>query len=195
MRDNLLYIAVMASFLAESAAADTADVFFSENAFGVEAEGSGSIDLTGLTLIQMEDTTLFFVNPEEGAFGAGAGGEVDTYSADPFTPYGSGGATDAGEAGTGDAFILGFLLGDPVLLLPTGYVSGDPLSFAVFFAGETLETLGIDALPATTVIGMNDINFSVAEAPSAVPLPAAMPMLLLGIASVGWVGSRRRLAT
>lgn len=198
MRDKLLYLAVMSSFLAEFANADTVNVSVSEDAFGVEIEGSGSIDLTGLVFAATLDDSIFFVNPEEGAFGAGADGPIDVYEAGvagtfDFTPFGSAGPTEV-DAGTGDTFALAFF-GPPVLLLPEGYVSGDPLSFTVSFAGETLESLGIDALPATTVIGTNDINLSLAEAPSAVPLPAAMPMLLLGIASVGWVGSRRRRAT
>ncbi|MEM7528448.1 MAG: hypothetical protein AAF416_12305 [Pseudomonadota bacterium] len=197
MRDKLLYLAVMSSFLAEFANADTVNVFFSENAFGVQIEGNGSINLTGLTPSITFDSSIFFVNPEDGAFGAGANGPVDTYFAGEFTPFGSGGDTTNIGSGTGDIFGLAFSGVDlaELLLLPAGYVSGDPLSFTVSFAGETLASLGIDALPATTVIGMNDINFSLAEAPSAVPLPEAMPMLLLGIASVGWVGSRRRRAT
>lgn len=133
MRDNLLYLAVMASFLAEAAAADTVDVFFSENAFGVELEGSGSINLNELTLFDTLDSFAFFVTPDEGLFGAGANGPIDIYVADEFTAFGSEGPTVVGE-GAGDAFGLAVFGPGEVLIVPAGYVSGDPLSFTVSFA-------------------------------------------------------------
>jgi hypothetical protein len=107
--------------------------------------------------------------------------------------YGGGHAFTQASSGTGDRFGIigntGSSLGN-FIVVPDGYVSGDPLSATNVFAGERLESLGVT--PGTYVwtwgTGLNADSFTVEIKPA--PLPEPVSVSLLGIALAG-LGVRR----
>jgi len=86
--------------------------------------------------------------------------------------------------------ILGF---DGLLLVPSGYVSGAPLSDSMTFNNATFASLGVT--PGTYVwtwgAGANQ-NFTLQIGPAGVP-DTGSTLSLLSLASLGLVALRRKL--
>lgn len=73
--------------------------------------------------------------------------------------------------GTGDRFSLSPALGGFIVDVPRGYVGGDPLNATLFFAGGTIESLGLT--PDTYVWKLPNDSVTL----NIVSLPAALPLL------------------
>ena len=156
--------------------------------------GSGSVDLSAWT----------FNNNSSGGSGIIPNLGIAAFavtSADVYTSpvnfagpaqFGSGGVTLASSV-SGDDFSLQIFSG-PVLGVPMGYMSGDPLSSSMTFNSTNFSMLGVT--PNTTFVWTwGDANMGTADSVVLNFGPAAVPetgstLLLLGMVVVGY-GARR----
>ena len=102
--------------------------------------------------------------------------------------FGSGCQTNA-SSDSGDA--VGIWKGSPILIVPQGYVSGDPLSDTSTYDNQTFVRL--DVTPGvyewTWGVGANQ-NFTLEIGAGAVPEPSTWAMMLIGFAGLGYAGHR-----
>jgi hypothetical protein len=159
----------------------------------VVANGSGAIDLTGLTFVHTFSGGPGEIIPHEfilsgftQAIGIGAGlGAIDLYSGvtEPAN-FGSGGLTKASST-TGDPVGIFGALG-----VPQGYASDSPLSDSATYLSQTFSSLG--ATPGTYKwtwgSGANQ-SFTLVIG-TAVPEPSTWVMMVLGFAGLAWAGWR-----
>jgi hypothetical protein len=155
----------------------------------VVATGSGSIDLTGLTL-SGESIALFALFPAGGHIITGPTTFLARDNYTGFTgptSFGSGAPTFANN-GTGDS--VGILFDRGTLGVPQGYVSDTPLSSTSTYSSQTFSSLG--ATPGRYEwnwgSGANQ-NFTLVI--GTVPEFSTWTMMLLGFAGLGFVGYRR----
>jgi hypothetical protein len=191
IRCSLMFTAVTASlFSVRPAQAYT--VTLEQVGSNVVANGSGAINLTGLT----KASTLFGgpsgIEADIGFIltGAPSGGTFDGYFG--FTgpmSFGSGGFF-APNTGSGDFVGINALIG--FLFVPEGYVSGAALSDSMTFNNATFASLGVT--PGTYVwtwgTGVNQ-NFTLQIGAAGVP-DGGSTVSLLGSALLGLVALRRR---
>jgi PEP-CTERM motif len=160
----------------------------------VVATGSGTIDLTGLSLFASPFTTHTGIIPSEAVIvtGPASGGVEDLYTGFTGpTSFGSGGTTSPPNSGSGN--IVGIAgpaeYGVSLLGVPFGYVSGSPLSDTATYDGQTFTSLG--ATPGifkwTWGDGANQ-NFTL---DISIPEPATWAMMALGFAVLGFLGYRK----
>ena len=177
-------------------AAVTIDIF--QSGGNVVSEGSGTIDLTGLTL-SSTTTDEGAVLPSIGVATVGAG-TAGRYTG-PTGPasFGTGLLTHQ-TSGSGPLFGIdasGFA--NPLLYLPSGYTSGTALSGTSVFDGQTIGSLGLTpgtyvytwggATVGATVLG--DDSLTVHIGPT-IPEPSTWAMMALGFGLLGGAGYWRR---
>jgi hypothetical protein len=163
----------------------------------VVASGSGAVDLTGLSLVPPTLNRSAFIHP--GASLIFTGPVFPDFSpADSYTgftgptTFGSGG-TSFPSSGSGDLVGIQDTVGlAHVISVPTGYVSGNPLSDTTTYDSQTLSSIG--ATPGTYKwtwgSGANQ-NITLVVGAGAIPEPSTWAMMLLGLAGLGFVGYRR----
>lgn len=138
-----LCAAIASWFIASSPAQARYIVTLQQVGPNVVATGSGSIDLTGLTLLgsglyqaSMYPSQIFLVT------GPASFVSADVYFAfGDFTgpgAFGPGFLTSA-DSGSGDTVGFQFRF----LFVPQGYISGDPLSDSSIYANQTFSSLGV----------------------------------------------------
>ncbi|NRA29132.1 MAG: VPLPA-CTERM sorting domain-containing protein [Parvularculaceae bacterium] len=166
------------------------DIFTVEEGGDVKFTFSGSIDLTGLT----EGTTTVQdrgqVGPNQGYFISIPDVARTVWAVEnSWTPFGTGGDNSNGIS-SGDAFAM---FTNPSLGLPPNYVSGSNLSGIMVFVGETFASLGMAIGVYSTDIGNGDmVNVYIGDV-APVPVPAAAPLMLAGLAAFG-LRKRRKAA-
>jgi len=148
----------------------------------VVATGSGPIDLTGLTFFATVSTPVE-MQPSGAIIITGApltGGFEDLYGGLITGPtnFGSGTNTTAGS-GMGD--LVGIST-SAFVFVPTGYVSGSPLSDSATYINATFASLGVTpgTYEWTWGTGANQ-NFTLI----AVPEPSVSVLLVIGILLAG----------
>jgi len=167
------------------------DIVFAEQGGDVVATMSGTLNLTDLSS-SGGGGQPGFVRPDTGfVMLAGSSSSFTTYQAIQTPPnsgiFGTGAATLASSF-SGD--ILGIVSsGTPALRVPSGYVSGDPLSSTTTWNSATLASLGITPGSYTWSWG-SGANADTATI-TAVPEPATW-LLLASAASTGAVVAWRR---
>ena len=156
----------------------------------VVATGSGTVDTTDLSSSTSDFPFTGIVEGDlAGVILGPTGGTSHFYTG--ISSYGSfgGGVQHDATSGTGDFFGTA----DGFLLLPTGYVSGTPLSGTDTYNSSTVSSLGLT--PGTYVFawgtGAHADSLTV-EISAAVPEPSTWAMLLLGFAGIGFMGYRRK---
>jgi len=157
----------------------------------VVANGSGPINLTGLTFQGSVSTNGVGVLPLFGIIFTGPTGSVNVSQYAGFTGptnFGSGGPLNA-NTGSGD--FVGMRGGLGNLFVPQGYVSGAALSDSMTFNNATFASLGLT--PGTYVwtwgTGLENQNFTLVIGGS-VP-DGGTTVMLLGVA-FGALGMARR---
>jgi len=183
-------------------------VYLYESGDSVLASGSGTINLTGLTQVNLGPIPFVrLADPRNSVLNIGGGGNVDTYrTTSGPSNFGGGGLINA-TSGTGDSVGIDILQVPQVIAVPGGYVSGSPLTSQSIFQGRTLAGMGATIGPPYTYTwgaGGNADSFIliVGSAPPP-PIPAAQAVaslsewsrLMLGlmvISMLGWHFYRER---
>ena len=159
----------------------------------VVANGSGSINTAGLSII-FTDNQAAAISPSAGAIITGpiSVEPLDDYGGfDGPASFGTGGGTDA-SSGSGDTVSI---FGPANLLfLPSGYVSGDPLSDTATWSDQTFASLGVT--PRTYVwhwgSGATADSFTLNAGAAAVPEPSGALLLALPLGLGLLLTARRR---
>jgi hypothetical protein len=163
----------------------------------VVANGSGAINLTGLTFLLSGQVSGFpGIGPSDGIIHTGPTGLVKFDAYIGFTGPTSFGSNSLGilaNVGSGDPVGIDALV---QLYLPLGYVSGSALSSSATFNDATLTSLGVT--PGTYVWTWGDganQNFTLQIGSVGVPgVPdGGSTVSLLGCALLGLAGLRRKL--
>jgi PEP-CTERM motif len=159
----------------------------------VVATGSGPIDLTGLSFGGSLTNDLANITPSFGGIHTGPTlpVNVDTYTGITGpTSFGSG-FESFPSSGSGDFVGVeqGFFL-----IVPLGYVSGNPLSDTSTYSSQTFSSVGVTpgTYKWTWGPGANQ-NFTLVIG-TVVPEPSTWAMMALGFAVLGLAGYRVRAA-
>jgi len=200
-KTSLAIVAALGSVAATGPMSHAAYVVtFQQVGSDVVATGSGSIDLIDLTFDGTAPNTAI-INPSIGLAIVGPTGSTiaDEYSG--FTGpsnFGSGSGIDA-TSGSGD--LVG--IADPVdLILPSGYVSGTPLSDTSTWSGQTFSSLGITPGTYTWTLGsaataepagVDGVTGDTFTLDAVAPVPEPASLGLLGICGISLLARRRHI--
>jgi hypothetical protein len=183
MRFSILAGAILA-FLLSPVAEAAVQFSFQEAGGNVVGTVSGSLDLTGATMLGVPGGSQFTspgaINPFFGAAGFGSG--LDTYSSSSVS-FGINLMTTA-DSSSG----AGFGVSSGRVFVPGGY-AGEALTGTVSFINADFASLGVT--PGTYVISLPDDTVTVSFGSAVVPLPATLP-LLLGAVGLSLAAARRR---
>ena len=157
----------------------------------VVVTGSGTIDLTGLSFFANGSAPSAMIIPIQGLLALNHG-PVQFYAniSGPFS-FGMGGTTLASSS-SGDAVGLEGL-GSNRLFVPSGYLSGNPLSDTSTYNNETFASLGITPGTYTWTwgTGIHADSFTL----QIVPEPSTLALLAVAGTGVGLLAYRRWRAT
>jgi hypothetical protein len=201
IRCSLMFTAVTASLICIRPA-QAYTVTLEQVGSNVVANGSGAIDLTGLT---------FFSAHPNVAFISAAVGVMNTGLAGNSFPFRYARATGPTSFGSGGQFIANTSSGDlvgiaanagpagdefGVITVPQGYVSGTALSSSSTWNNATFASLGL--APNNTYVwtwgtGLENQNFTLQIGAAGVP-DGGSTVSLLACALVGLAGLRRKLS-
>jgi VPDSG-CTERM motif len=162
----------------------------------VVANGSGAFNLSGLTGAGNVPTQSG-VRASIGFIGIHpVGGLLPSYIGFTGpTSFGSSGDLFLADVSNGNSVAISGLKG--ILVVPVGYVSGNPLSNTMTFNNATLASLGVT--PGTYVwtwgTGLPNQNFTLVIGALGVPVPdGGSTVSLLGCALLGLAALRRKLS-
>lgn len=180
-------LALGALLFAASANAATLDITATETAAGdVVLAGSGSIDLTGLSLYVSEYPVDVSENSTDFNYFIGAE-YYDVYSINFFEGLNLLSDTAFSFTRTGDGFGFQEFMGFEQLVVDLGYVSGQAIDFSWVVADTTVAALDLNFGTLAT-FGNNTVTL--VNGVSTVPLPASLVLL---IAALGTLGGAARL--
>ena len=173
-----------------------ADVVISiaETPTGVAVEGSGTLDLEGLSVVFQGGQTVA-INPTLSLVAVGGitpfADVIDSYGLSNGTlppNIGPGIAFAIPNSVSGDNFGFGVFGGSEEIFVPTGYVSGNPLSGSSFYQGQSLASIGLTPGSYGFTIPSGD---SVTLNISAIPEPNSAVLLCCGLCGSVLVIRRR----
>ena len=196
--NTLIFAAIRGSLMFTAVAALSVDpaqayrVTLKEVGSNVVANGSGPINLTGLTLTDFGLILTGTISANVGLIITGGVAIVDGFSGITGpTSFGSGGSSFT-KSGSGDMVgISGFF---DRLVVPQGYISGAPLSDSMIFNNATFASLGVTpgTYEWTWGTGLPNQNFTLVIGGAGVP-DGGSTVSLLGFALVGLAALRRKL--
>jgi hypothetical protein len=197
IRCSLMFTAVTASLFCDRPA-QAYTVTLEQMGSNVVANGSGPINLTGLTFSETNGVVPAGVGGFFGIIQTGPEVTVDRYLGFTGpTSFGNGVFTPA-NAGSGDLVgIRSFLTGTffPGLLVPQGYVSGAALSSSATWDNATFASLGVTpgTYEWTWGTGLPNQNFTLIIGGAGVP-DGGSTVSLLGFGLLGLAAFRRKLS-
>ncbi|MBI1392177.1 MAG: hypothetical protein GC152_05475 [Alphaproteobacteria bacterium] len=150
--------------------------------------GQGQIDLTGLSSAGSNFFIGAIIIPGGGVISFGEGA-VDSYLTGVVFPDTGGLIATQPTSRSGDSFAFDSTFGSDFLFVPSGYASLSDLFSSMTFAGATLASLGFDVGVYQSIFGNNTVTIAVGA--NVVPLPAALPLFIAGVAGLGGLGARR----
>ena len=197
----LLSLGVLANVVLSAPSAHaTYSVYLYQNGNNVDATGSGTINLTGLSdsfvTGQNKGGSL---NPSDSNIGMGIVAPVTLWFGDISGPgsFGPGSATNASSS-SGDPFYMGPVGSFGSLFVPTNYSSGASLSNTDVFDNTTLAALGVTTGIYTWTWGNGAGEFILyaGESSSSPPAPSATPepstWVLFGTGILALMGTSRK---
>ncbi|WP_010219096.1 PEPxxWA-CTERM sorting domain-containing protein [Sphingomonas sp. PAMC 26621] len=162
-------------------------ITITQNAGGVTATTSGSLNTTGFTkvatatLVPTVRGTSFFFAGTNGAI-------VNAYSGFTGPTFGTTSMTGASFS-SGDPF--GFNLVNNRLFLPVAYVSGAAINSTATWQYLTLSGMGLSVGSYVYTIGTERVTLNIGQPVAAVPEPATWALMLLGFGLIGGAARRR----
>jgi hypothetical protein len=194
IRCSLMLTAVTASLFSVRPAQANYIVTLQQVGPNVVATGSGAFDLTGLNFGNTftNGQALIVANEAQIFTGPTSLTSFDLYDGlSGPTDFGSGFVKFA-NSGSGDLVGIGAF---ELLIVPNGYISGNPLSDSMTFNNATFASLGVT--PGTYVwswgTGLPNQNFTLMIGGAGVP-DGGSTVSLLGCALLGLVALRRKLS-
>lgn len=198
MRMSVVALATVATLASVEAEADILVTIQDDATLGTEFAYSGTLNVTGLGAPFVAGVVAG-IAPDDATinFGSGVPGyEFYTLASGPGN-FGAGGGNSNVIDFIGDVFSLNVSSG-PLVGVPTGFSSG-VLSGSMRIPSSSIATLGMalgtfewttgDGQTITMAIG----DEAIAEArDGVVPLPGTLPLLLVGIAGLGFVVRQKR---
>ena len=197
-----LLIALFGAFFAVQAHAATMNFTFTEVGTNVLLEANGSFDISsgttfgseviaGRTLVGASDGLVqLFPGPTSGIDYVGI-----SLPALSFGTVGFAGGLPSGQDAFGFCSVAACNnIWGGILYVPTGYVSGDHLSNSATFLNTTFAWRGL--IEGQTVYNYGDddrIIVQVGDKMDVVPLPASLPLLLVGFGGLALVRRRQRV--
>jgi hypothetical protein len=158
----------------------------------VVVTGSGSLDLAGMSY-QSGTFAESGIQPNAGSISIGSPNydPVDYYKGSISGPsrFGTGGVLVPSDSGSGDKVTLGGETGD-YLSVPTGYVSGDPLSDSETFDNATFASLGLTVGDYTWTLPSDSYTIEIGAVTA--PEPASLTLLAAGVGMTLLAARRRR---
>jgi VPDSG-CTERM motif len=191
IRCSLMFTTVTASLFCDRPA-EAYTVTLEQMGSNVVANGSGPINLTGLTFL-MQGRAQPIINADPAFMLKGAVMGVDIYEGITGpTGFGSGGIFFP-TSSSGDP--VGMVISDMTLGVPHRYVSGAALSDSMTFNNQTFATMGLT--PGTYVwtwgTGLPNQNFTLIIGGAGVP-DGGSTVSLLGFGLLGLAALRRKLS-
>jgi hypothetical protein len=196
IRCSLMFTAVTAPLFSVRPAQAGYIVTLQEVGPNVVANGTGAIDLTGLSFVGTDALDNPLINPFIGFILTGASASITGFTSLAFSgPLGFGQVFGSGAlASSGSGDLVGIFGSLQLVFVPAGYVSGTVLSDSATYNGATFASLG--ATPGTYVwtwgTGANQ-NFTLIIGAAGVP-DSGSTVSLLGCALLGLVALRRKLS-
>jgi PEP-CTERM motif len=176
--------AILVSFAASAHAAYV--VTIKQDGANVVADGSGTIDLAALYSLG-SGSYFSYLYPGAAQIITGpvspTGVSYDAYGYPALIGPSSFGPGFTGFATSGGGDVVGIFAQNSEIIVPTGYVSGSPLSDSSTYAGRTLASLGLTrgSYEWTWGSGPTEDSFTVEVG---VPEPSTWAMLLMGFAGL-----------
>jgi hypothetical protein len=170
-------------------------VALTQQGTSVVATGSGPIDLTGLSSIFAISSSPG-INPQVAFIATGMSAPIDDYiGVTGPASFGPGRPPPdrsliAADSGSGDIVSL---IGDSgTLAVPSGYVSGNPLSDTATYLDQSFASLGVTpgTYEWTWGTGVNQ-NFTLVIGTAAIPEPSSLPSLGAGVITLLLVSAYR----
>lgn len=163
----------------------------------VVATGSGAIDLTGLSF-DLGSAVTALIDPGIANISTGSTSEdpIDLYTGFTGpTNFGSGNLRFPNSGGGDKVMIVNssIIYGEPVLGVPSGYMSGTSLSDTSTYDNKTFSSLGVT--PGTYVWtwgSVGDDSFTLDIEAAAAPEPASVALLALPLGLVMLYAARHR---
>jgi hypothetical protein len=173
---------------------------FAQDGNNVTATGTGSLNVSALIVSQTQDVQQAYIYPHLSIalVGPPTPTLVDDHNGTLNGPLGFGlGGNTAATSGSGNEVGIGLGgFSNGVIYVPTGYVSGTPLTSGSTWDNTTISGLGLTPGTYTWTWGGEvapDYLEVVIPAPSAVPEPSTLTLLGMATASfAGYFGWRRR---
>jgi hypothetical protein len=192
MKSRTLLAAALLVGATAAANASTFTMTLEQVGSNVVETGSGSFDLTGLTLPAGSPTPpqQSYIQPNVGVLFIDSFAEGQTYQSvtGPAT-FGVGGL---GYVSSSGGNVVGINGGAGYIYVPFGYHSGTPLSNTATWNGATFASLGLTpgTYNWTWDGGADSFTLQIGQT----PLPAALPLFATGLGGLGLLGWRRKRA-
>src|SRR5215831_13109529 len=194
----LTLFAVAVTSLSSVRPAEAYTVTLQQMGSNVVANGSGAINLTGLTFFSSGIDFTARIRAGVGVIitgPPGGSGDVDLYTGFTGPPSFGSGFFFFPNTGSGDIVGIDAQSFGGLLAVPPGYLSGAALSDSITFNNATLASLGVT--PGTYVwswgTGLKNQNFTLVIRGAGVP-DGGSTVSLLGFALLGLAAFRRKLS-
>ena len=172
-------------------------ITFQQVGSNVVETGSGSLDLTGLSVGDFGIARDASVAPAKGRVFSGVFTDTNTWFGE-FVPasvvgFGPGATTSASMTSGGPVGFASGVADLTYLIFPAGYISNTPLSDSSTYLGATISSLGLAPGDHVWNWGSGDDadTFTIdVISPPAVPEPSTWAMVLIGFIGLGFAGYR-----